>query len=364
MTPRERILITMGNRQADHVPACPDLWEMIPVRLTGRPTWDVMVYQDPPIWKARMDAHTYYGTDAFIPVMVPMSERQKIAVLYRDDSKVITREFAETDTGIEWSPFARIFEHDPPNARVEADTLNLDITSLREVVRPNYTRVGKDYFTDVRDYVGDRGVVIPVVRLPCIDHRLCSTYQYHDDPDTVVREMQRLGEAMMRQAEEILSWGPEVMGLYNSGLMIFNPEPIFRRLCLEWMKKVTALAHARGVLTHVHCCGPERKLVEIAARETHLSSIEPLEIRPMGDCDLRELKQQFGHKLALKGNLHTTDVMLFGSVACVEDACKRAIDDAGQGGGFVLSTADQTPRDTPDANIIAMQRVAETYGRY
>ena len=41
-----------------------------------------------------------------------------------------------------------------------------------------------------------------------------------------------------------------------------------------------------------------------------------------------------------------------------------AIDDAAAGGGFILSTGDQTPRDTPDENIHTMQRVAETYGRY
>ena len=34
----------------------------------------------------------------------------------------------------------------------------------------------------------------------------------------------------------------------------------------------------------------------------------------MGDCDLAELKRDFGHKLGLMGNLHTTDVMLRGSV--------------------------------------------------
>ena len=107
-----------------------------------------------------------------------------------------------------------------------------------------------------------------------------------------------------------------------------------------------------------------RKLVEIAARETMLSSIEPLEPPPMGDCDLRELKRHFGHKMAFKGNLNTTDVMLYGSVERVEQACKQAIDDAAEGGGFVLSTGDQAPRDAPDANIIAMQRVAETYGKY
>jgi uroporphyrinogen decarboxylase len=358
------MLVTLRNGRADHVPACPDLYEMVPVRLTGRATWDVLVYQDPPIWKARMDSHAYYGTDAFEPLFVPMNERQKVAVLLRTEEKLITREFAETDDGVEWSPYARIFEFAPPHARVEADSLKIDTTSLREVVKSNYDKVGRAYFEDARNYVGERGVVAPIVRLPCIDHRACSTYRYYDEPEAVVAEMRELGEGMMRQAEEILSWEPDVLMIANSGLMIFNPEPVFRKLSLEWLKKVTELARAQGVLTHLHCCGPERKLVEIAAQETQLTSIEPLETPPMGDCVLKDIKRQFGRKLAFKGNLHTTDVMLFGNVQRVEDACKQAIDDAGEDGGFVLSSADQTPRDTPDENIYAMQRVAETYGKY
>jgi len=64
------------------------------------------------------------------------------------------------------------------------------------------------------------------------------------------------------------------------------------------------------------------------------------------------------------GNLHTTDVMLFGSVQDVERACRQAIDDAGEGGGFILSTGDQCGRDTPDENIRAMVRVGREYGKY
>jgi len=364
MTPRERILTAMRNGQPDQVPACPDLYEMVPVRLTGRAAWDVLVYQDPPIWKARMDSHTYYGTDAFFPLAVPLTEQYKMAVLHRSDEKLIIREFLETDKGIQWSPFARIYEYAPPSARVEAGSLNLDTTSLREVVKPNYTKVGRDYFNGAREYVGERGVIAPMVRLPCIDHRPESTYRYYDEPEKFAEEMRQAGEAMLADLREILSWKPAVVMIANSGLMIFNSIPVFRKLSLEWLKKATAMTAAAGVVSHIHCCGPEKKLVEISALETDLSSVEPLEPPPMGDCDLRELKQKFGHKLALKGNLHTTDVMLYGTVEKVKEACKRAIDDAGEGGGFVLSSADQTPRDTPDANIIAMKEVAETYGRY
>ena len=116
--------------------------------------------------------------------------------------------------------------------------------------------------------------------------------------------------------------------------------------------------------THVHSCGPEAALVQIMAEETGLTVIDPLEIPPMGDCDLAELKRKFGDKITLKGNLHTTEIMLMGSVSQVEEACKKAIDDAAEGGGFILSSGDQVPMDTPLENIEVMMKIAQTYGKY
>jgi len=56
--------------------------------------------------------------------------------------------------------------------------------------------------------------------------------------------------------------------------------------------------------------------------------------------------------------------MLRGTPETVERAAKEAIDAAGEGGGFILSTGDQCGRDTPDENIFKLLEVAQTYGRY
>jgi len=133
---------------------------------------------------------------------------------------------------------------------------------------------------------------------------------------------------------------------------------------LPVLKRVTAMSHDLGIPTHIHSCGPERNLVKMAAEETHLTVIDPLEIPPMGDCDLAELKRLYGNRIILKGNLHTTDIMLNGSVEDVVRASKKCIDDAAAGGGFILSTGDQTPRDTPFKNIFAVVETARTYGKY
>ena len=118
------------------------------------------------------------------------------------------------------------------------------------------------------------------------------------------------------------------------------------------------------ITDYVHSCGPEKELVKIMEEETSLTVIDPLEIPPMGDCNLAELKRLYGKKLTLKGNLHTTEVMLKGSVQDVINTWKKVIDDAKKGGRFILSTGDQCGRDTPFENIFAMVDTARTYGKY
>jgi hypothetical protein len=113
-----------------------------------------------------------------------------------------------------------------------------------------------------------------------------------------------------------------------------------------------------------HFADHPEELVRIMAEETELTVIDPLEIPPMGDCNLAELKQAFGDRIVLKGNLHTTNTMLRGTVADVVAASRKAMEDAAAGGRFILSTGDQCGRDTPDENLAAMIETARTYGRY
>ena len=46
------------------------------------------------------------------------------------------------------------------------------------------------------------------------------------------------------------------------------------------------------------------------------------------------------------------------------EAVEKAIDDAAEGGRFILSTGDQCGRDTPLENLYAMIETARTYGKY
>ncbi len=365
MTGRERILTAIRGGCADHVPAAPDMYEMMPVRLSGKKSWEVLVYRDPPIWKACADACSKLGVDGFIPLAVPSENDPALAVVQKDDDQIVVRGYIEAGNKKKWTDWAIVYKDYQASAFVKASEIGLpESHSQYTAVKPEYDAVGKKYFEDAKGYLGDGGVVAPMVSLPALSHWQEEILAYYDKPEKVRDEKEKQGKAMLARAEEILSWEPDILMIGNSGMMLFNPEPIFRDLCLKWLKKVTALAKTYGVPTHLHCCGPSALLVEISAEETDLDGIEPLEVPPMGDCILKDIKKKFGGKLCLKGNLHTTDVLLMGSVKDVEDACKLAIDNAGEGGGFILSSGDQVPWDTPLENLEVMQNVAEEYGRY
>ena len=368
MTARERLLKTINNKIPDHVPAAPDLWEMVPIRLmNGRPSWEMLLYNDPPVWKGRADAARHFGVDGFFGLGIPMEfDETREVIIFQSPERIITQRLTENDSNRSWSDTVTVYPANDAQAMlVSPATLGLpEVPESWTEINRNYTKTGCTYFEEAREYVGEDGLIGPMVILPCNSSQERAIYRYYDDREAVIEEKRREGEQVVKLAEEFLSWDPDMLFIGNSGLMLFNPEPAFRELSLEWLKKITAMAKAKGVPTHIHCCGPEKDLVRIAVEETNLSSIEPLEIPPMGDCNLKKLKDLYGDRIALKGNLHTTDLMLRGSVQQVADACKQAIDDAAEGGGFILSTGDQTPRDTPDENIRIMQEIAETYGKY
>ena len=73
-------------------------------------------------------------------------------------------------------------------------------------------------------------------------------------------------------------------------------------------------------------------------------------------------RRSSGCKLALKGNLHTTVVMLEMSPDGVEAQGRKRLDDAMEGGGFVLATGDQCGLSHAEVNITRLVEVCEKYG--
>ena len=374
MKSRERLLTLLNGGIPDCVPACPDISNMIPARLTGKPYWDIYVYQDPPLWKAYIDAARYFDIDAGFELYdfgdlfgdeIPCERR---IVDRRADGSFVTREYFPSTGG--WSKYVEVHTAAmPPATQIKPENLGLPAVpgTWEEITGVKQWPKGLELWKLIKHELGDQGVLgMPSGMSTLILTDPDDILEYHDDPakfhqrrDEMIQHAERRMEIIARLDEK-----PDFLYCGASGSLIWQSPKMFRELALPVLKRVTELACDLGIPTHVHSCGPERLLVKMAVEETRLTVIDPLEVPPMGDCNLSELKRLYGNRIVLKGNLHTTDIMLNGSVNDVVRACRNCIDDAAAGGSFILSTGDQTPRDTPFENIFAVVETARTYGRY
>jgi uroporphyrinogen decarboxylase len=164
--------------------------------------------------------------------------------------------------------------------------------------------------------------------------------------------------------ELILAERPDYVLFGGSGTITLASPSLARRYAIPALATFSKMAADAGVATLLHSCGKSRALIDMLAEDTQVGCINPLEHPPMGDVVLAEAKTARGRQIALMGNLHTTEVMLRGSAELVKRKCLEAMRDAGDGGGFILSTGDQCGRETPDANLFAMVETAEEYGYY
>jgi len=379
MTPRERLLKVIHGEIPDCVPVAPDFSNMIPAKMTGKPYWDLHLYNNPPPWEAYIQCARYFNIDSVMdgyfqmkyrnnPSDEPERENETFIVQRKPEWIVTQASYKENGKRV-WHPWVNVFyRDDPPTYGYDPKKIGLpEIPTWFEPLEGvNPVDRGPEGLNRIKNLMGDQGLVGVFLIHSYVLYGEESAYDYCDYPEKYERIAEERIDLVERRFAEIMEWPvkPDFLCLGGSGTMIWNPPETFRKLCLPALKRATELASAAGMPTHIHSCGPEKELVKMMAEETSLTMVDPLEIPQMGDCNLKELKRLYGNKITLKGNLHTTEVMLRGSVADVVRASKQAIDDAAAGGRFILSMGDQCGRDTPFDNLNAMVETARTYGKY
>jgi uroporphyrinogen decarboxylase len=377
VTSRERMIIAMTGGKPDRVPAAPDISNMIPCRITGKPFWDIYMRGDPPLWRAYVDAVRYFGMDGWFTYGSVTFQRKgdqrewTSETISSTDERIVTRTTCRTPAGDVTCETTYYVADPPTQTRKWIKDFPADLMRLRHFF-PEINAYDPAPLNEMRAYLGEDGALGACVGVPGFQDLFgwfdggleAVAFAWADHRDALREFVSWQERDALRQAEMLLDARPDFLLLGASGLWTLNTPDAFRELSLPTLKKVTRMAREAGVPTMLHSCGKERELVRICAEETDLDCINPLEPPPMGDCDLAEIKRGFGQRLALMGNLHTTTVMLLGTPETVTAAARDAIEAAGAGGGFILSTGDQCGRDTPDENIRAMVSPAAEYGRY
>jgi len=229
------------------------------------------------------------------------------------------------------------------------------------------------YF-DLERRVGEKALVIASVMDPIafvhdlLGSELLAIWSMERRP-----VIEALVEMFARRLTDLLEYllGQGVTGVYGilgeeyAGPPLMSPKD-FRSWVTLCESGLAARIHRHGGLLHIHCHGPMQAILEEFV-EIGADCLHPIEAPPLGDMPLQEAKKRVGKQICLEGNIQVGDLYA-GTPARIRDLTRQAIDDAAEGGGFILCpTASPYTRVLPPRaleNYLAMIETGLEYGRY
>jgi uroporphyrinogen decarboxylase len=161
----------------------------------------------------------------------------------------------------------------------------------------------------------------------------------------------------MRAGADVIVLGDDYA--HNAGPLM-SPA-LFRSFLLPPLKTMVQAIHEEGGLVIKHSDGNLYPiLADIVA--SGADGLNPIE--PVAGMDLTTTKRLVGDRMALVGNVDCARLLPLGTPAQVRQAVRQCILDAGQGGGYLLSSSNSIHSSVKPENFVAMVNAAQELGTY
>lgn len=187
---------------------------------------------------------------------------------------------------------------------------------------------------------------------------------FYDDPDLVETVMDMVLDVNIKIARRAARAGAEIFLLgddyANNQGPIMSPA-IFKRYILPRLKKMVDVIHEEGAYVIKHSDGYLWPLLDMIV-DTGVNAINPID--PVAGMDIAEVKQKYGNKVCIVGNIDCGELLTNGSPAQVEEAVKNCIREAAPGGGFMLSSSNCIHSGVKPENLLTMINSTTKYGKY
>lgn len=193
-----------------------------------------------------------------------------------------------------------------------------------------------------------------------IDRMLIDMYRR---PEAAHRFMEKIGKTCLGIVKLMIDGGVEVVFMtddYADNRSPFMTVNQFREFELPNIRRLVDYARSRGIPVLKHTDGNVYPLLDDMI-EAGIRGIHPIEPGAMG---LKDVKQRYGSRLAILGNVDCRYVLPFGSEEEVRKDVRRCIDAAGEGGGYVLASSNSIHANCTVENVYTMVDEARKYGKY
>lgn len=175
----------------------------------------------------------------------------------------------------------------------------------------------------------------------------------YEEPELVAEMFRRIGDVIFSMFEtmaqmdyvKVLWYSDDIA--YSSGLMV-HPE-FLREHFFPWLKKIGDLAKNRNIPFIYHSDGVLYDVMDdiLNCGVTSLHPLEPISM------NIGELKERFGHKIALCGGIDV-DQLARASTDTIRELTRKYIRIAGENGGWAAGSSNSITEYLKTENYLAM----------
>lgn len=186
----------------------------------------------------------------------------------------------------------------------------------------------------------------------------------NENPDLISAIYEKVGELCVKILETnaqkewvgALSFGDDIA--YDKTLL--TSPAVFRHYALPYYRKIGEIGRRYGKPLIYHSDGNVLPVIDDLIEEVGISALHPIEPKAM---DIRQLKRDYGSRVALIGNVDV-DLLSRGAPDMVAARTKELLRDIAPGGGYLLGSSNSITYYVPLENYRAMLDTLERFGSY
>ncbi|MGA2069427.1 MAG: uroporphyrinogen decarboxylase family protein [Thermoguttaceae bacterium] len=332
MNGRERILAMLEGRAVDHLPLMP-ITMMFAADRIGAP-------------------YGRYAADYRVMAEAQVRTAEQFGFDYVSCISDPAREAADCGAAVHY------FDDQPP-AIDETHALLADKGVLGRLKVPDPLGGGRMHdrvraAALLRERVGQERLVEGWIEGPCAEaadlrgiNRLMT--DFFDDPPFVRDLFEFVLDMETRFAAAQVEAGADLLGLGDAAASLVGPQ-IYEEFVLPCERRLVDAVHALGVKVRLHICGNTRRiLAAIGTLGCDLVDIDYM-------VPLEEARRAMGPRQVLAGNLNPVAAVRNGT----PESLARAVAECHRQAGprYVVAAGCEVPRDTPEANVLALRDYA------
>jgi len=269
---------------------------------------------------------------------------------YRDEWGVVRVSYDEYPTPVE---FPVKSEEDFKKLVIPDPDADFRYNAIREALKEAEGEIAivarvKDVFSQPRDLMGFEDFLMSFYLQPELAAMLM---------DMCVSYSTRVAANLKELGVEIVVIGDDIAN--NTGLLL-SPD-MYREQVLPYFGALVKNLKAAGLIVIKHSDGDLRVVVDDLVG-TGIDCLDPID--PLGHMDMAYMKQHYGNRIALKGNVDCVETLVSKSIEDVRRETAQCMLEGSIGGGHIISSSNSIHRGINPVNYRAFIEAVKEFGTY